>query len=313
MHDSTSKNLHYLFYRNYYAGLSLHTVPSDKDKSTIHNRNRQLVSMQPALYDTTAPSPLTQLPGFCKIDDLQTLYPGLLVGTGYPHNVGVTGEFQMGCTLDYVTGLPYIPGSGVKGTLRAAFQDAGFIQELLGEIGVSRSVCILSLEHSIFGERTKEAFQTGQRDIFLDAFPFSVEDTLLSTDAITPHQNSLLKSPIPLPMLKVSSGVGFCFRFILHDDILSSEEKCKLFRLILCYLGVGAKTNVGYGHFTVKENMPCGYKTPVSAAPTGKCQRCGAPTGIDKNGQYYPLCGKCVNAQRSKAKPVYPQPKGGRR
>jgi len=47
--------------------------------------------------------------------------------------------------------------------------------------------------------------------------------------------------------------VTFEFRFILHPATLpsgieiSAENKQELFRMLLCYFGVGAKTNVGYG------------------------------------------------------------------
>ena len=36
----------------------------------------------------------------------------------------------------------------------------------------------------------------------------------------------------------------------MHDGLLTKEEKAELFSSILSDLGVGAKTNVGYGKFT---------------------------------------------------------------
>ena len=41
----------------------------------------------------------------------------------------------------------------------------------------------------------------------------------------------------------------FLFQFELQDGLISKEKKIKLFKEILADLGLGAKTNVGYGKF----------------------------------------------------------------
>ncbi len=62
-----------------------------------------------------------------------------------------------------------------------------------------------------------------------------------------------MKNPNPIHIIKILPGVTFEFRFILHHATLpsgieiSAENKQELFRMLLCYFGVGAKTNVGYG------------------------------------------------------------------
>jgi CRISPR-associated protein Cmr6 len=52
---------------------------------------------------------------------LETIYPGLVLGTGYNHETGFEGEHKLGFFFDYTTGLPIIPGSSVKGKLRSVF------------------------------------------------------------------------------------------------------------------------------------------------------------------------------------------------
>ncbi|GHT62507.1 type III-B CRISPR module RAMP protein Cmr6 [Bacteroidia bacterium] len=52
---------------------------------------------------------------------LKTVYPGLYTGSGYTFGAGLQGEFQQGFLFDYTTGLPYIPGSSVKGAIRSTF------------------------------------------------------------------------------------------------------------------------------------------------------------------------------------------------
>ena len=52
---------------------------------------------------------------------LKTEYPGLLIGAGYPHDAKLDEAIKCGFTFDYVTGIPYIPGSSLKGMLRSFF------------------------------------------------------------------------------------------------------------------------------------------------------------------------------------------------
>lgn len=105
---------------------------------------------------------------------------------------------------------------------------------------------------------------------FLDAFPVVINGNnqgntqkLFGEDYITPHiregftyEESMLKNPDPLKFLKVMPNVVFQFNFNLKEIILEktklSVEQIKLlFQKILLTIGVGAKTNVGYGQFEV--------------------------------------------------------------
>ncbi|MBL0286686.1 MAG: type III-B CRISPR module RAMP protein Cmr6 [Bacteroidetes bacterium] len=96
-----------------------------------------------------------------------------------------------------------------------------------------------------------------KRDIFFDAFPihsFNTNQKFLSNDYIAPHNVSPLKNPIPVQFLKVLPKVVFKFEFKLTDEKMTNEImpavlKEELFKQILLDLGIGAKTNVGYGQF----------------------------------------------------------------
>jgi hypothetical protein len=92
--------------------------------------------------------------------------------------------------------------------------------------------------------------------VFFDSLPvkFNEQKQLLGRDALTPHGGDPLKNPIPLPFLKVMPGVVFGFYFRLNDSQIGSltitaEHKRRIFGEILCTVGAGAKTNVGYGQF----------------------------------------------------------------
>ncbi|MCD7816006.1 MAG: hypothetical protein LUH12_04710 [Bacteroides sp.] len=75
----------------------------------------------------------------------------------------------------------------------------------------------------------------------------------MDDDSITPHKDGPLKDPVPITMLKKAPGCIIEFRFHLNDftshkgQIFKAEEKLKLFKNILEIVGIGAKTNVGYG------------------------------------------------------------------
>lgn len=207
--------------------------------------------------------------------EFETTYPGLLCGIGYHHEVNKPKDeeavpfFQLGMYFDYSSGLPVIPGSSVKGALRAAVNEWEFLADEEGKKLIERYN--LSLPEEIkSNEDLKKAFidevfkglvyqkdenkkqqkrSIYARDIFFDAIPFRAEGSLLGEDYITHHPNAL-SDPNPVRFLRVEPGVTYQFRFILHSGALfPAEFKKELFSEIICTFGLGAKTNVGYGHF----------------------------------------------------------------
>lgn len=238
-------NLSWYFNHEYYdEWFSEGDLDPDVDK-----RNRLLRHVKPHIPTAFVPNE--------HIVDLQVEYPGLLVGIGYQHATAKKGEFGLGFSLDYVTGLPYLPGSSVKGVLRAAFAHRGYIHELLS---LKNDAEVDELELAIFGSKPMGSKISLGEDVFLDAFPIcgDKDGFLLEVDAITPHSDEL-ETPVPLIMLKVRPGVVMRFRFLLKDTnqpFVSADKKLELFRQILLDLGAGAKTNVGYGRFTAVIDPP---------------------------------------------------------
>lgn len=92
--------------------------------------------------------------------------------------------------------------------------------------------------------------------MFLGAYPdnkVNNESVYLASDFITPHKS--LKNPNPISFVKIKPGIGFKFHFLLKDGHnMSAEDKCYLFKRLILDLGVGAKTNIGYGKFEEKMN-----------------------------------------------------------
>ncbi len=183
---------------------------------------------------------------------LTTMYPGLLYGTGYPHNVKAEGAITVGFALDYVTGLPIIQGSSLKGTLRSFFPDKK--KSLSAEWGALLKDLIKPTQ--VISEKDIARFFEDE-DVFLGAFPIVESNckNILAGENITPHDAENLKNPVPIAMLKVKPEVKYRFLFQLTDSTLDNgqvftkDDKLELYKKLILLGGIGAKTNVGFGQF----------------------------------------------------------------
>ncbi len=291
-------NLSWQYYKGYYNGFVHWDDPAPSEENKRKEIEQFFKKKNTDFIDFELPKQENE-----SINQIQlfTTYPGLLIGSGYTHQVGAIGEFKIGFQLDYTTGLPIIPGSSVKGMLRSVFPEieihwtdktivysynnedvdivktkwmAALIKNIddddflkttyqpQEEITEDEKIAIYSLTSQIFDgikDHTKTKSNEKncsiyERDIFFDAYPIegNVNNKILGTDSITPHGNNPLKNPIPLLFLKVLPNVCFRFNFDLKNGILTIEQKLNLFKKILLTIGIGAKTNVGYGQLSEK-------------------------------------------------------------
>lgn len=327
-------NLHYLFYKKYYECLKeIGKIEKVKDiekemkkyENEIKTINEKIQKFKildkENTIKTISDEKKSDLESDIKTFELKTVYPGLLLGLGYAHAIGnVDDEVKVGFSFDYVTGMPYIPASSIKGTLRSAFKygNGAYIKELLSELKIDlRKIDIVDFEKSIFGEsneskktneqnepsksneisETKEqkdedVIPVNKRDIFYDAYPnCSGNSSLLDFDYITPHCQNELKNPIPIKILKISPDVIIKFTFNLKkyetkEEIIDGQKKLELFKKILIDLGIGAKTNVGFG--VLREDKKV-------------CKECGGNVGVDKKtGKHYEICNACIVKKQKK-------------
>lgn len=198
--------------------------------------------------------------------------PGLLIGSSLAHGLpGSEEDVKTGLQFDYTSGLPVIPGSSVKGVIRSAFptikedkeqsneadsEKLNYIKSLIADIPEFSS---LVLEDNDILELGNQMFNHG--DIFADALLVGYGTRMkqhgpvkqvLTEDYITPHTGGPLAQPIPIKIVKVAPGVTFAFCFKFNETkigakVVSASMKKALCAAILQDLGVGAKTNVGYG------------------------------------------------------------------
>ncbi len=246
--DDTGKTLHY------------DNIEHADNASVIETRNKEIIEESNQInYITNCSNESFQM----KID-----YPGLVTGVGICHEMGIKGELKLGMHFDYTTGMPVVYGSSVKGVLNDYFLE--FFDEWADTKDENDIVNFKkdsidkdALFFDIFGEnakldKTKHASKSiYKRDIFFDAVIVrqSRNGRILEKDSITPHNDNPLKNPTPLTFLKIASGCTIEFRFKLQDSninnvLFNSNKKISLFEYILGEVGVGAKTNVGYGQLT---------------------------------------------------------------
>ena len=183
-------------------------------------------------------------------------------------------------------GLPYLPGSGVKGVLRAAAQELAN-----GEWGASDWSTDLRHEvHERNGKNGQRLFDATDLDVlfgsealdgenhlrgvlsFWDVIP-QIEGNSLMVEIMTPHQSHYYQdkdfagstsphdsgSPNPISFLTVPPKSQFAFHVVcnaaqlehLAPDLAANDRWKTLltesFEHAFAWLGFGAKTSVGYG------------------------------------------------------------------
>lgn len=207
-----------------------------------------------------------------SVVNMRVQAPGLLIGSGLAHGLpGSEEDVKTGLQFDYTSGLPVIPGSSVKGVIRSAFPTIKEDKEQSNEADAEKLNYIKSLiadipEFSALGLEDKDILELGNQmfnhgDIFADALLVGYGTRMkqhgpvkqvLTEDYIIPHTGGPLAQPIPIKIVKVAPGVtfAFCFKFNatkIGDKEVTAEMKESLCTAILQDLGIGAKTNVGYG------------------------------------------------------------------
>jgi len=188
----------------------------------------------------------------------------LIVGLGASH------PQETSMTLHHIYGIPYIPGSAVKGVTRH-WTVLKFADNIAREINESFEKVIervssaletdVDLNKEIDGITFKdllEIFGTQEHEgkiIFFDAYP--IENLKLKIDIMNPHYPDYYtgnepptdwQNPIPIKFLTVDSNTKFQFYLAGKNKELLDKTKSLLKEALINY-GIGAKTSLGYGIF----------------------------------------------------------------
>lgn len=269
-------NLHKSYYKDYFDGITFSYLTNDTQASEavinkIKDQNKCLTNNSYSQKDGSEwiLKSEYEIINTCSPENerfkLVVQYPGLVTGVGIDHEAKITGEFKLGVHFDWTYGMPVVYGSSVKGVLRSAFiekqkngkiikYDNYFLEEMTKRKWNQEEIKILF--DSIFEGKNSEGKNLSiyDRDIFFDAVIVAPDSKgrILCSDSITPHGDNPLKNPIPITFLKIAPGCKLEFRFKLGRTKIGElefkkEDKLELFKEILTTIGIGAKTNVGYG------------------------------------------------------------------
>lgn len=157
-----------------------------------------------------------------------------VTGLGREHPV------ENGFLWHHTLAVPYLPGSSVKGMVGA------WVEHWQGKRDDRQQ--LLGSQQAV-GEV-----------MFFDALP--LKPVRLKADVMTPHYTDYYQngeapgdwiSPVPIPFLAVREGATFCFAVVPRRPSDEAREHCETIRSwlekALEWIGIGAKTSVGYGRF----------------------------------------------------------------
>lgn len=206
---------------------------------------------------------------------------------------------ELGFCLHHTYGVPYLPGSGLKGLARAAMirevqgvplVDTGKTLEQHTRGANETSESVPAEVEALFGKGGDDGW-AGKVD-FLDGIPLQAD--CLEMEVMSPHHPKYYQGesqdphdcedPIPLPFLRIRPGSEFEIAIVAragagerHSADLQEAKKYLL--LGLENLGLGAKTSSGYGLFA-----PASARQARGATPPGEAPRVTAPAGTSEAG-----------------------------
>lgn len=256
-------------YENKVSALADSTKLTPRDKAVMQG----FATRQSALAATVAPDQMLRL------DALATA----------PFTTGLGNEHPLENGFAFLNpyGLPYLPGSGVKGVLRQAARELaggewgephGWEEGFNYEITIDRKPVRLSMLDVLFGRESGDGDTEHVRGAltFWDVIPQIKGDSLM-VEIMTPHQSHYYQqNPAagstnphdsgqldPISYLTVPPGSGFAFHVVCDSAHLARLAPALLaddngkphwqtlmtaaFEHAFQWLGFGAKTAVGYG------------------------------------------------------------------
>jgi len=177
----------------------------------------------------------------------------------FTSGLGIEHPLENGFAFLNPYGLPYLPGSSIKGVLRRA------AEELVGElIEADRKGWTPEAITAFFGLESEDREKNHSRGAltFWDALPNPAKHSM-GMEVMTPHHSGYYKGettphdagqPNPIVFLVVPADSEFSFHLTCDATRLSQELTASwqdlmraVFEHAFDWLGFGAKTAVGYG------------------------------------------------------------------
>lgn len=194
--------------------------------------------------------------------------------------LGGKGTLEIGITLHQPSGLPYIPGSALKGLARS-FALFYFAERRGMAFDSAKPDAMKKALEALEKELEEEHFQTADEAlfplafgtqktagavVFYDSVLKSIPDgkSIFQVDVMTPHFFQYYSSsgmrppndadnPVPVNFMTVTAGTVFGFAVGVRQNSTISEQQLEQAALMLLngleMFGIGAKTAAGYGAF----------------------------------------------------------------
>jgi len=199
--------------------------------------------------------------------------------------LGRASVYENGIALDATDGIPYIPGSGVKGSLRTFLINEVHRQSINGEAGEGEAEKVAFQDRAfcdLFGVPADQeaAYDEARRGTVMvhDVYPQPTPTPRVEADIMNPHYQEYYQgsaaptddmNPTIIPFLTVTQA-QFTFTVSTRrnmtpagGDLVSatppehSGSQLALvthwLRRVLTEYGLGAKTAAGYGFFKIKD------------------------------------------------------------
>ena len=166
-----------------------------------------------------------------------TLKSRMIVG------IGIESVYETSITLHRNLGVPYIPGSALKGIANHYGMDTEYKRM-----------------DKLFGTQSEQETKEKGKSVFFDAFPvMNAGNNIFDMDIMNPHYSEYYSEgkppgdwmkPIPIKFLAVKKGTEYRFHVVSRDEDLLNDAII-LLKGALKESGVGAKTSLGYGRFVL--------------------------------------------------------------
>lgn len=207
--------------------------------------------------------------------------------SSFVSGLGMAHPTETGMVLDHTSGIPYIPAASQKGVLRMAHIINSLLEDDTGNWKDLESLLAQGIVKEEQNKDTKKMEICWQEDdaskalfgfsgknnplaghlVVLDAYP--LVPPVLGEEILNPHFGDYYKgtrgptedqSPIPVKFMVVKAGADFVFRLLLRRPLEAAQEKvleklgCLVennLRRAICEEGIGAKTALGFGRFTI--------------------------------------------------------------
>ena len=214
------------------------------DDKTAHSLDKS-AGNQTALYNANK-----RIAKLC--DNLQSTRRAYITTGPFVTGMGLSHPIENGFLWHHTLGVPYLPGSSIKGMIRAWLRDwcqeDGELEEEIARL---------------FGRDDKHVEgQAAGNIIIFDALPLKPVE--LYAEVLTPHDGGWRISdkqeenppadwisPVPIAFLAVKEGAEFQFALAAREGADDGDLKKAWDYLdeALEWIGAGAKTAVGFGRF----------------------------------------------------------------